>query len=95
MLVAILLVSAVPFQASAEEVTETVAATEATVAATEATVAATEETVAPTVAAVAEASEDEADAEIGASTPAAQGEVVPKDRIYVEFEEMQEGSGLV
>ena len=46
MLVAILLVSAVPFQASAEEVTETVAATEATVAATEATVAATEETVA-------------------------------------------------
>lgn len=86
MLVAILLVSAVPFQASAEEVTETVAATEATVAATEATVAATEETVAATVAAVAEASEDEADAEIDASTPAANAEVVEKETVYVEFE---------
>ena len=93
MLVAILLVSAVPFQASAEEVTETVAATEATVAATEATVAATEETVAPTVAAVAEASEDEADAEIDASTPAANAEVVEKETVYVEFEIHTESGG--
>ena len=93
MLVATLLVSAVPFQASAEEVTETVAATEATVAATEATVAATEETVAPTVAAVAEASEDEADAEIDASTPAANAEVVEKETVYVEFEIHTESGG--
>ena len=72
MLVAILLVSAVPFQASAEEVTETIAATEAVVA---------------TEAAVVAASEEEANEEISASEPEAYAGVeLATDAVWVDFQ---------
>lgn len=77
MLVAILLVSAVPFQASAEEVTETVAPT---AAATEAAVVETEAAVAPA-------------AELEVTTPAANAEVVEKLERYIEFQVTVNGMG--
>ena len=81
-LVAMMLVSAVPFQALAAEVettaalTETAAATEATVAATEATVAATEAATEPTAAATEAATEPTVAATVEA-VPAAEPVSVP------------------
>ena len=73
MLVAILLVSAVPFQASAEEVAETAAPT----------VAATEPAAAP----IAEIEETEAvEQQITVTTPAVNAEVVDKEIRYIEFQ---------
>ena len=80
MLVAILLVSAVPFQASAEEVAETAAPTEAAVVETKAAVAPVAET---------EAIEEN----ITVTTPAADAEVVDKEIRYIEFQVTVNGAG--
>lgn len=72
MLVAILLVSAVPFQVSAEEAVETVA-----------TIAATEPAVVETTEAAVEPA---AEIEIEVTTPAVNAEVVDKEIRYVEFQ---------
>ncbi len=81
MLVAILLVSAVPFQASAEEVTETAAPT---TAATEPAVVETEAVVTPAA---------EVEQEITVTTPAVNAEVVDKEIRYVEFQVTVDGNG--
>ena len=78
MLVAILLVSAVPFQVSAEEAVETVA----TIAATESEVVETTEA----------AVEPAAEFEIEVTTPAVNAEVVDKEIRYVEFQVVIDGT---
>lgn len=87
MLVAILLVSAVPFQAFAEEVAETAAPT---VAATEPAVVETEAPVAPAAEIVE--TQPVVEQEITVTTPAANAEVVEKDIRYIEFQVTVDGT---